>query len=225
MKDKDKTKNQLINELVEMRQRITELEKSETECKLAEKALWESDQKFRIMAEASPVPFVISRIQDGAILFGNQSLADTFGLSIEEISGQKTLDFYYDPADRQTLLKKLSKDGQLDNYEVLAKKADGSSFWVSTSIKYITFNNERSLLSGFWDITERKQMEEVLQESEQRYRTIYEESRDAIYITTREGKVLDINQSGLNLFGYTREEMIGLDIREIYIDPVPGEHT
>jgi diguanylate cyclase (GGDEF)-like protein/PAS domain S-box-containing protein len=65
----------------------------------------------------------------------------------------------------------------------------------------------------------RKQAEEALRESEERYRTIFEDSRDAIYITTREGIFVEVNQSLLNLFGYIREEMIGLNAMQIYVNP------
>jgi len=57
-----------------------------------------------------------------------------------------------------------------------------------------------------------------LKESEERYRTLFEESRDAIFIISQEGKIVDFNQSMLDLFGYTREEMQGMDILEIYIN-------
>jgi PAS domain S-box-containing protein len=69
------------------------------------------------------------------------------------------------------------------------------------------------------EISERKRAEEALRDSEERYRTLFEDSRDAIYITARAGEFLDINQSGLDLFGYTREEMLGSDAREIYVNP------
>jgi len=66
---------------------------------------------------------------------------------------------------------------------------------------------------------ERKQTEEVLRKSEERYRTLFEESRDAIYTTTQEGEFLDANQSMVNLFGYSREEIIGLKAGETYVHP------
>ncbi len=69
------------------------------------------------------------------------------------------------------------------------------------------------------EISERRRAEEALRDSEERYRTLFEDSRDAIYITAREGEFIDINQSGLDLFGYTAEEMIGLNAREIYVNP------
>jgi len=63
---------------------------------------------------------------------------------------------------------------------------------------------------------ERIRVEQTLRESEEKYRTLFEESRDAIVFTTREGKFVDANQSALDLFGYTKEEMLKLDVREIY---------
>ncbi|HOO38054.1 MAG TPA: PAS domain S-box protein [Deltaproteobacteria bacterium] len=65
----------------------------------------------------------------------------------------------------------------------------------------------------------RKQAEEMLSQSEARYRSLFEDSRDAIYTTSRDGIVLDANQATLDLFGYSREEMIGMDIQQIYVNP------
>jgi len=55
-----------------------------------------------------------------------------------------------------------------------------------------------------------------LQESEERYRTIFEDSRDPIFITTKEGNFIDVNRSMLDLFGYTKEEMLGMNITQIH---------
>jgi PAS domain S-box-containing protein len=73
------------------------------------------------------------------------------------------------------------------------------------------------------DITERKLAEEVLLEKERKYRTIFEDSRDAVYITTREGRFLDLNEAAVQLFGYSREEMLELDVLKIYADPADRE--
>jgi len=66
---------------------------------------------------------------------------------------------------------------------------------------------------------EHRQAEEALKESEEKYRALFEQSTDAIYIASREGRFIDLNQSALDLFEYTREEMIGLDIKEIHLRP------
>ena len=70
------------------------------------------------------------------------------------------------------------------------------------------------------EIAERRRAEGALRESEERYRAIFERSTDAIYITSREGKFVDLNQSGLDLFGYTREELTELNTRQLFVDPV-----
>lgn len=78
---------------------------------------------------------------------------------------------------------------------------------------------QKTIASRDKEIAERKEVEQALVESEKRYRALFEDSRDAIYMTAREGEFIDANQAALDLFGYTREEMIGLDAREIYVNP------
>jgi PAS domain S-box-containing protein len=69
---------------------------------------------------------------------------------------------------------------------------------------------------------ELKRAGEAIRGAEERYRTLFDESKDAIYITSREGKFLDVNRALLELFGYSGDEMIDkLDVREIYV--YPGE--
>ena len=70
----------------------------------------------------------------------------------------------------------------------------------------------------FHDTLDRKLTEEALRESEERYRSIFEESRDAIYIVTRNGHFVIANQSFMDLFGYTREEVIQRHITDLFLD-------
>ena len=68
------------------------------------------------------------------------------------------------------------------------------------------------------ELSVRRQTEQALRESEQRYRALFEDSRDAIYINS-DGRLVDVNQAMLDLFGYTREEMVGMEVSRVYIDP------
>jgi PAS domain S-box-containing protein len=69
------------------------------------------------------------------------------------------------------------------------------------------------------NVTERKLAQEARRESELRYRSLFQESRDAVYITTRDGKFIDMNQSIMDIFGYTRDELMEMDIRMLYVHP------
>ena len=79
---------------------------------------------------------------------------------------------------------------------------------------------ERMLLNGVASRLgrsySRKRAEEMLRESEERYRSLFEDSRDAIYTTSKDGILLDANEATLELFGYSREEMIGMNIQTVY---------
>ncbi len=75
------------------------------------------------------------------------------------------------------------------------------------------------------DVTEHIRAEEALRTSEEKYRTLFEESKDTVYMSTPDGKLLDINTAGLETFGYSsKEEMLAIDIaRDIYHNPEERE--
>jgi PAS domain S-box-containing protein len=69
------------------------------------------------------------------------------------------------------------------------------------------------------NVTERKLAQEARRESELRYRSLFQESMDAVIITSRDGKFIDMNQSIIDTLGYTREELMRMDIRMLYVYP------
>jgi two-component system cell cycle sensor histidine kinase/response regulator CckA len=68
------------------------------------------------------------------------------------------------------------------------------------------------------EIGERRAVEQALRESEERYRNLFEQSRDAIFITSREGRLIDSNQSVVDLFGYSRKELRSLNVIQLYVN-------
>jgi two-component system, cell cycle sensor histidine kinase and response regulator CckA len=80
----------------------------------------------------------------------------------------------------------------------------------------------------FWNMKLRQEVSKrtkALKKSEQRYRSLFEESRDAISVHSRNGEFLDVNQAMLELFGYTKEEMIGTNVSKIYANPKDGRNV
>ncbi len=185
-----------------------------TERKQVEQALRESEERFKAIAQGTSVPLLISRISDGTMVYANQLLGELLGISLDQLIGQKTPDFYFNPSDRPVMLARLMKEGLLSGYELHIKKADGTSVWTLISIQFITFNGERSLLTTLSDITYRKQAEETIRASERKYRDLVETSQDLIWSADNQGRWTFLNPATLHIYGYEPEEMLGRQFRE-----------
>ncbi len=68
------------------------------------------------------------------------------------------------------------------------------------------------------EIAERRQIEKAMREREEKYRTLFEDSLDAIYLTTGKNIMLEANRAALSLFGYTKEEFAGFNVRDLFVD-------
>jgi PAS domain S-box-containing protein len=130
--------------------------------KKSEDALRESEERFRVIADASPIQISVGREEDGTILFTNPEYDRAFGFAKGELLGRKTPELYNDPPERDKLIKALKEAGSLKNYEIQVKKSDGTPFWVSISINRISYSGGPALLASSTDITERKRAEEEL---------------------------------------------------------------
>ena len=111
--------------------------------------------------------------------------------------------------------------GDVHDAELVLKRNDGTKIDVSLNVSSIRDEEGNALYGRFvWrDITRHKRAEKALRRSETRYRTLFGESRDAVYMNTREGKILDVNQASLDLLGYSRDELIGMNVRKLYVHP------
>ena len=136
----------------------------------AELAVRESEQQFRAIASATPVPVLVSRLSDGLILYANAQSASLLNIPLEELIGHHTPDFYFNQGDRPQVLDALGKDGYLQDYELHCKKSDGTPFWATISVQPLLFCGQPTALCALYDLTQRKQAEKTLQESEKRLR-------------------------------------------------------
>jgi PAS domain S-box-containing protein len=128
-----------------------------------ENALRESEDRFRTIAHTTPIPIMISRLPDGALLYGNSPVHQIFGLT-STVIGSKAPDFYYDLADRPAFLAAIAQHGSLEHYELRIKQVDGSPRWVAVSAKPVEFHGESALLTAFYDIDRHKAAESVLKD-------------------------------------------------------------
>ncbi|AFZ19330.1 ATP-binding protein [Allocoleopsis franciscana] len=127
--------------------------------KEAEAAKQESRERFRLIAEATPITILISRLSDGEVLYANAAATSMFSLPMQELLGRSVLDFYSDPNDRKKLLDIYAKNGSLRNYEIRLKKQDETVFWGAISLQPFSLYGEEVLLTAILDVTKRKQSE------------------------------------------------------------------
>lgn len=222
MRDEDQTKEQLIEDLKDLRQRIAGSPISETNGKRDEEALRGSEARYRDLVEN--IDDVIYAIDDdGVLTYVSPAIESFAGYAPSEVIGRRFEEFILEEDHqriRERYLEILSGGSSgAGEYRVLTKS--GEYRWMRTSSRPVFADGRVAGVQGVLsDITELKRAEEALRESEKRYRTLFQDTRDAINITTRDGQVLDANQSFLDLFGYTTEDLAGLNAKELYVDPV-----
>ncbi len=137
----------------------------------AEEALRDSEQAFHAITEAIPVPVGISARPGGTILWENTHLSPLFGLPPGSMAGRTTTDFFTSLSDREFVRTALDRCGRLDMYEFEARRADGTPVWVMASVQPMVFQGEEASITGFYDITKRKHLEDEL-------RDLYDQERE-----------------------------------------------
>jgi PAS domain S-box-containing protein len=172
-----------------------------TERKKAEVALRESEAKYRGLFENSQVGMYRSALDGSAMLAVNSKLCAIFGYSKEEMLGNPATIRWADPRARDRMMTELRQAGFLHDHAVDIVTKSGEIRNCSVSIE---LHAEKGYIEGSAvDVTERKQAEEALAESEERFRTLYENSTVGIYRTTPDGRILLANPTLINMLGYS----------------------
>jgi PAS domain S-box-containing protein len=198
----------------------------EEERQQAEEALRKSEEKFSRAFRSSPDRITITTLDGGRFIDVNDSYIRYTGYSREEVIGHTTreLGSWPDPHNREKIVKKLKEQGSVSNEEVHLRIKSGEIRTSLISSEQIEINGEQCMISVATDITERKQAEEALRESEEKFSRAFRSSPDRIAITTLDdGRFIDVNDSYVHFAGYTREEVIGHTSKEFNSWPNPHD--
>jgi PAS domain S-box-containing protein len=228
MNKQTKTNAELIEEISSLKQRIQELEQAEAERKRTEEALRDSESKYRFLAEsAADVVFTLDI--NLVTTYVSPSIERMLGYTPEERIAQKVdqqltlnsqkLAFEALVAELDQEKEKGADPDRSQTLELEYYHKDGSIKHLVTYIRGI--RDSEGNLTGFYgsnhDITERKQAEEELRESEERYRTILESIEDGYFEVDLAGNFTFFNPSLCRILGYPREEMPGMNNR-VFMD-------
>jgi len=159
-----------------------------TERMQAEEALRQSDEKFRLAFHTSPDSININRLSDGMYIDINEGFTKLTGYTREDAIGRSSVDLniWYDPKDRQRLVKFLQSEGYVENLEARFRRKNGQIGVGLLSARVLRLDQEDVILSITRDITERKQVEDALRESEDKYSQLVESLTDAILVWSSE---------------------------------------
>jgi len=193
-----------------------------TSWKKIEQTLKDSENKLRNYLESAPDGVYISDLQ-GQFIYGNGEAEKIIGYKKEELIGKSFLNtglLQKNDIERAIqLLLNNSKGEKTGPDEFLLTRKDGSTVWAEINTTPIKQNGETHIIGFVRDVSKRRETEQNLQQIEIVYRTLFEQSNEAIYISSREGRFIEVNNSMLKLFDYSKEEMLSMDIKQIYLNP------
>ena len=186
-----------------------------TERKNAEQKLKESEEKFRTIAEQSLMGIGI--LQDDVFKYINKQYANIFGYSVDEILNWPEKEYYIltHPEDleitvEQARKKQLGESDVINQYQFRGVKKTGETVWLEIISHTFSYKNKPADLITILDITERKNAEQKLKESEARYRLITENANDLIAVLNEKFEYEFINEEAhLRITGFSKEELLG----------------
>ncbi|MCH7999761.1 MAG: PAS domain S-box protein [Chloroflexi bacterium] len=189
-----------------------------TERKLAEEALRDSEQQFQNAFEHASIGMALVST-DGRILEVNRSFREMLGYSDKEFIAMTWKDITHpDDLDTGMELMRQMLDGEIQSchFEKRYLHKHGREVWAQLSASLVRDRDGKPLhfISQIQDITERKQAEEALRESEERLRSIFEAGFEGIAIHEN-GVILDANPAFERMFGYPLSEIIGKSVLDL----------
>jgi PAS domain S-box-containing protein len=190
-----------------------------TERKRAEKALRESEERFRTIFEQAPLGISEGEIATERFLSANQRYIDILGYSLDELR-ELTFRDYSHPEDLQKDLLEFQKlaSGEIRTYAMEKRylRKDGAIIWVNLTVTGLARPGEKPLtcIAVIDDITDRIKAEEALSAQALRYKTLMETSTDSIYVLDEKGDLQDANAAFLVRRGYTVPEVKGLNVAD-----------
>jgi len=180
-----------------------------TEQKKAEEALRESEEKYReLLNGMNDTAWVIDF--DGKFIDVNAAAVKVLGYSREELlsMGPQDIDSSLDPEEIRGLVKGMPAD-EIQVFETTHTTKDGKTIPVEISSSLVTYQGKQAILSIARNITERKRAENKLRQSEERYRTVFENTGTAMCIIEEDKTISMVNRRFEELSGYSWEELEG----------------
>jgi PAS domain S-box-containing protein len=197
-------------------ERLLAISRDITRHKRAEEALRESEEKFRVLAEASRV--MIAIVRDRRFLYVNPFLAESSGYTREELLSIDIAELIH-PDYRAAVLdraqRRLAGESMPASYEYLMLTKSGQSRWVEIAPVRIDYRGAPAIIGTAVDITDWKTAAEASRQSEERFRAFFERATVGAAQVDMNGRFAVINDRMCQITGFSREELVRLSPRDI----------
>ncbi|MCD4821533.1 MAG: PAS domain S-box protein [Methanococcoides sp.] len=191
-------------------ERTTELQEAHDDLKLAYEELKGSENKFRTLFNHASDAIGIYDL-DGQFMEVNQTACEIIGYDRAEMlrMAPMEVDIPEYAAKIPALIKEVSQNGHKISETIISCK-DGSTFPAEMSSCLIDYGGIPAILSSVRDITERKKTEEALQDSEEKFRSMFQHSAAGMAVFSSDGDILQVNPSLWQFLGYSKDELLQL---------------
>jgi len=183
-----------------------------------QKELTASERKFRLFFEMSKEAIYISD-KEPKILEANPAFLAMFGYSLDEVKKMDVRDLYNDRNNRQKIQKEIESKGFIKEYPAELKKKNGTVMdcLITATVRQDSSGKTIGYQGIIRDITEPKRIQQKIKESERKYRALFEDSNDAVFLMNPQGEQIEFNQKAAELLGYSKEELKGMSFRDLIV--------
>ena len=195
---------------------VTDRKEIEMKRRTAEEALRKSEDLFNKAFQGSPSAMTIASQKDGKYIAANNSFLSLVGLTHDQVIGHtgNQLDLI-DDESRPSILALLKQKGNLHNIEIPARSKTGRQLTLLTSVENTDLAGEPCTIATMLDITDWKNAEEALSQSETKFRKIYEDGPFGMAMVSNEFRFINVNGTFCQIMGYTEEELKNMTFKDI----------
>ena len=189
-----------------------------TEDKRVQLELTETKEYFETMFNTNPDAALVTRLNDGVIITVNDGFSTLSGYSRAEAVGKSVLDLnlYNIPAERHKIVNMIKENGYCTLEELAFQRSDKSVFTGLVSAKLIILKGIEYILTNVHDITNRNIANKALQESIEKYKSLFENSGVGIGYYTTDGVAISFNKKAIENLGGKHEDYAGKSIRVLF---------
>ncbi len=197
--------------------RASPTERSASEPQHAAPCLAEDCALFRLVED----PVLVVETRDGHVVRANPAACRLLDLPADAPPPGFLTDLFVAESAAGGILAAASRDGRATVRGVVCRRAGGGTFLADVSAATDTRGGQEYATVVLRDVVERDHLEAMRREADRLYASLFEETRDAAYISTKDGRIVAVNRAFRTMFGYSdHDDLRGASVQDLYVDPV-----